>query len=119
MEEGLVTLVDQVAGSVDVPVAVKMSPYWSALSNLATRLERTGAAGLVLFNRFYQPDIDIETREVVPRLVLSSASSGRSPAWTPDTSSWVRGVVTSALTCSSRQADRQPDPTCRAHRIAR
>lgn len=86
MEEGLVTLVDQVAGSVDVPVAVKMSPYWSALSNLAARLERAGAAGLVLFNRFYQ--LDIETREVVPRLVLSSASSGRSPAWTPDTSSW-------------------------------
>ena len=72
VEEDLVTLVSQVAESVDIPVAVKMSPYWSALSNLAARLDRAGAAGLVLFNRFYQPDIDIDTREVVPHLVLSS-----------------------------------------------
>jgi dihydroorotate dehydrogenase (fumarate) len=83
VEEDLVGLVSQVTESVDIPVAVKMSPYWSALSNLAARLERAGASGLVLFNRFYQPDIDIETRDVVPHLVLSAPHEQLLPVrWT-------------------------------------
>ena len=72
VEDDLVELVATIADTVGVPLAVKLSPYWSALGNLARRLDDAGAAGLVLFNRFYQPDIDIETREVVPHLVLSS-----------------------------------------------
>jgi dihydroorotate dehydrogenase (fumarate) len=58
--------------AVRIPLAVKLSPFYSSLSNLARRLEKAGANGLVLFNRFYQPDIDIEELEVVPKLYLSS-----------------------------------------------
>jgi len=65
--------------SVSVPVAVKLSPYFSSTANMAKRLVEEGANGLVLFNRFYQPDIDLETLEVVPRLVLSNSSELRLP----------------------------------------
>ena len=57
--------------SVDIPIAVKLSPFFSALPEFASRLVDTGANGLVLFNRFYQPDIDIKTRQMLPRLTLS------------------------------------------------
>ena len=57
--------------SVEIPIAVKLSPYFSALPEFASRLVDTGADGLVLFNRFYQPDIDVESRQLVPRLSLS------------------------------------------------
>ena len=59
---------------VSIPVAVKLGPFFSALPYMAQRLVEAGAKGLVLFNRFYQPDIDIETREVVPRLTLSDSN---------------------------------------------
>lgn len=72
IEDDLVELVEEVALAVQVPVAVKLSPAWTALGNLADRLVGAGAEGLVLFNRFYQPDIDVETREVRPRLQLSA-----------------------------------------------
>jgi dihydroorotate dehydrogenase (fumarate) len=65
--------------SVSVPVAIKLSPYFSSTANMAKRLVEEGANGLVLFNRFYQPDIDLETLEVVPRLVLSNSSELRLP----------------------------------------
>jgi len=58
-------------------VAVKLSPYFTSLPNLAARLEKAGAAGLVLFNRFYQPDFDIYSREVIPTLELSSSQELR------------------------------------------
>jgi dihydroorotate dehydrogenase (fumarate) len=61
-----------VKASVSIPVAMKLSPYFSALANMAARLAEAGADGLVLFNRFYQPDLDLDTRSVVPNLVLSS-----------------------------------------------
>jgi dihydroorotate dehydrogenase (fumarate) len=54
-----------------VPVAVKLSPFFSAPANIAMRLDDAGADGLVLFNRFCQPDFDVESLEVVPRLTLS------------------------------------------------
>ena len=57
--------------SVDIPIAVKLSPFFSALPEFASRLVDTGADALVLFNRFYQPDIDIKTRQLMPRLSLS------------------------------------------------
>ena len=58
---------------VSIPVAMKLSPYFSATANMAHRLAEGGADALVLFNRFYQPDFDLQNLEVVPRIVLSSA----------------------------------------------
>jgi dihydroorotate dehydrogenase (fumarate) len=71
VEKGYVDLVRQIKRSVRVPLAVKLSPFFSAPANMAMRLDDAGANGLVLFNRFYQPDFDIESLEVVPRLTLS------------------------------------------------
>lgn len=70
-ENALVRMVEEVIDAVDVPVAVKLGPYYSALPNLATRLVDAGAAGLVLFNRLFAPDLDLETLAVVPTLALS------------------------------------------------
>jgi dihydroorotate dehydrogenase (fumarate) len=71
IEERAVEVVRMVAQSVSIPVAVKLSPYYSALAHFATRLEAAGARGLVLFNRFYQADIEPEALAVVPSLRLS------------------------------------------------
>jgi dihydroorotate dehydrogenase (fumarate) len=71
VEKGYVDLVRQIKRTVRVPVAVKLSPFFSAPANIAMRLDDVGANGLVLFNRFYQPDFDIESLEVVPCLTLS------------------------------------------------
>ena len=72
VEERVVEIVRAVAGAVSIPVAVKLSPFFSSLPHLARRLVEAGARGLVLFNRFYQPDIDVEELEVVPNLRLST-----------------------------------------------
>jgi dihydroorotate dehydrogenase (fumarate) len=69
----------EVKRSVSLPVAIKLSPYFSSIANMAKCLVEEGANGLVLFNRFYQPDLDLETLEVVPRLVLSNSSELRLP----------------------------------------
>ena len=74
IEERTVELVKQVTGSVSIPVAVKLSPFFTSLSHVAAQLDDAGARGLVLFNRFYQPDIEIETLEVKPTLRLSDSS---------------------------------------------
>jgi dihydroorotate dehydrogenase (fumarate) len=71
VEKGYLELVTRIKQSVRVPVAVKLSPFFSAPANFGKRLCEAGADGLVLFNRFYQPDFDIEDREIVPSLVLS------------------------------------------------
>lgn len=71
VERGYCELVLAIKKSVAIPVAVKLSHFFSALANIATRLDASGANSLVLFNRFYQPDLDIETLEVVPNLTLS------------------------------------------------
>ena len=73
VEGRVVTIAAQVKQAVSIPVAVKLSPYFSALGSLVRRLEATHIDGLVLFNRFYQPDIDIDILEAVPRLELSSS----------------------------------------------
>jgi len=65
-------LVREVRAAVHIPVAVKLGPYFSSLAHMAKRLEACGADGLVLFNRFYQPDFDLEALEVVPNLILSN-----------------------------------------------
>jgi dihydroorotate dehydrogenase (fumarate) len=79
LEDSYVTLVGDVCKSIKIPVAVKLSPFLSAIPNVAMRLAKAGAKGLVLFNRFYQPDIDLETLEVVPNLVLSNSNDMRLP----------------------------------------
>jgi dihydroorotate dehydrogenase (fumarate) len=77
VETDYVRLVEAVRASIDVPLAVKISPYFSAMANMARRLGDAGADGLVLFNRFYQPDIDLDTLSVVPNLILSTSDELR------------------------------------------
>jgi dihydroorotate dehydrogenase (fumarate) len=72
VEEGYIDLVRSVKAAVGIPVAVKIGPYFSALPNLARRLQQAGAGALVLFNRFYQADFDLEALEVKPSLALST-----------------------------------------------
>jgi len=69
----------QVKSAVTIPVAMKLSPYFSSVSNMAKRMVSEGARGLVFFNRFYQPDFDLENLEVAPRLVLSNSNELRLP----------------------------------------
>lgn len=66
-----------VRGAIKIPVAVKLSPFYSSLAHFATQLDALGANGLVLFNRFYQPDIDPDNLETVPKLELSNSSELR------------------------------------------
>jgi dihydroorotate dehydrogenase (fumarate) len=79
VEERYLELVRKVSGAVSIPVAVKVGPFFSSPANMARRLVEAGANGLVLFNRFLQPDIDLETLEVVPNLVLSTSNDLRLP----------------------------------------
>ena len=73
VEQRYLDVLEAVRGIVSIPIAMKLSPQFSSLVNFATRLENAGANALVLFNRFYQPDIDLETLEVTPQLELSSS----------------------------------------------
>ena len=77
VEQRYIDLVASIRGMVSIPVAVKVSPYFSAMVNMATRLAAAGASGLVLFNRFLQPDILLEELEVTPHLVLSTSDELR------------------------------------------
>ena len=70
---------EAVKETVDIPISVKVGPYFSSFGNMAARFEKAGAEGLVLFNRFYQPDIDLEDLEVKPSLELSSSFEKRLP----------------------------------------
>ena len=79
VENGYVEIVKAVKSQVKIPVAVKLSPFFSSLPHFARRLDEAGVDGLVLFNRFYQPDIDLDSLEIVPDLALSSAHEMRLP----------------------------------------
>jgi dihydroorotate dehydrogenase (fumarate) len=79
VEQIYVDVLRDVKNAVDIPVAMKLSPYFSALANVSGRLVEAGADALVLFNRFYQPDLDLENLEVVPHLVLSESYEMRLP----------------------------------------
>ncbi|MCS6772853.1 MAG: dihydroorotate dehydrogenase-like protein [Thermoflexales bacterium] len=79
VEQRYLDVLTQVKHNVHIPVAVKIGPFFSAMSNMARRLCDAGANALVLFNRFYQPDLDIEALEVVPHLVLSNSDELRLP----------------------------------------
>jgi dihydroorotate dehydrogenase (fumarate) len=74
VEARILEILRAVKRRVTIPVAVKLSPFFSSFAHFARELTRAGADGLVLFNRFYQPDIDEESLEVVPRLELSTSS---------------------------------------------
>ncbi len=77
VEQRAIDIVSAIKSEVSIPVAVKLSTFFSSIPNLARKLEHAGADGLVIFNRFYQPDIDIEELDVVPNLRLSTADELR------------------------------------------
>jgi dihydroorotate dehydrogenase (fumarate) len=79
LEARYLELVAAVRDAVSIALAVKIGPFFSSLPNMASRLVQAGANGLVLFNRFLQPDIDLETLQVVPKLVLSTSDELRLP----------------------------------------
>jgi dihydroorotate dehydrogenase (fumarate) len=79
IETNHLTIVASVKAQVKIPVAVKLSPFFTNLAHFARRLDQQGADGLVLFNRFYQPDIDLDTRTVSPTIVLSTPLEARLP----------------------------------------
>lgn len=72
VENNYLDLIQNVCMAVEIPVGVKLSPFFTSIPNFASQAAGAGAKGLVLFNRFYQPDIDLEELEVVPSLKLSS-----------------------------------------------
>jgi len=83
IENLCVELLRDVRAAVDIPVAVKLLPFYTSLAHLAARLCAAGARGLVLFNRFYQPDVDLDRLEMTPHLMLSSSEDLRLPLrWT-------------------------------------
>jgi dihydroorotate dehydrogenase (fumarate) len=79
VEQMYLEVVGEVSRSLRIPVAVKVGPYFSNFANMAAKLVQAGAKGLVLFNRFYQPDFDLDNLEVTPNLVLSRPEELRLP----------------------------------------
>ena len=79
VEKTYVDILRAVKSAVSIPVAVKLSPFFSNLTNIAHRLDEAGADALVLFNRFYQPDIDLEELEIRPNVLLSTPQALRLP----------------------------------------
>ena len=93
VERRYLDLVARVRSSVSIPLAVKIGPFFSSVANFARRLQEAGADGLVLFNRFMQPDIHLETLEVDPTLHLSTSEELRLPL------RWI-GILRSRVSCS-------------------
>jgi len=79
IETETIEILKAVKKEVMIPVAVKLSPFFSNMANMAKKLSEAGADGLVLFNRFYQPDVDLESLEVYPHVLLSTAAEMRLP----------------------------------------
>src|SRR6185436_9094058 len=79
VEQEYVAIVRLVKSAVTIPVAVKVSPFFTNFANMAKRLSDAGADGLVLFNRFYQPDIDLESMAVTPNILFSTPMAMRLP----------------------------------------
>jgi dihydroorotate dehydrogenase (fumarate) len=79
IEKGYIDTVRTVRSATKIPLAVKVSPYFSNFANMAASFDALGADALVLFNRFYQPDIDLKKMEVVPNLTLSTPTDMRLP----------------------------------------
>jgi dihydroorotate dehydrogenase (fumarate) len=79
VEQNYIDILKIVKSEVSIPVSMKLSPYFSNTANMAKQLAEAGADGLVLFNRFYQPDIDLETLDVHPNIILSNPQAMRLP----------------------------------------
>ncbi len=79
IEDKYIEILEEVHQNVNIPVSVKLAPFFSSTAEIAHRLDMGGAEGLVLFNRFYQPDIDLEKLEVVPNVLLSTPMDMRLP----------------------------------------
>jgi len=79
IEQTYVDIVWAVKSAISIPVAIKISPFFTNVANVAKRLDDAGADGLVLFNRFYQPDIDLEELEIRPNVLLSTPQALRLP----------------------------------------
>ena len=98
IESNYLELVSEVKSQIKIPLAVKIGPYFSSLANFAKKLSLAGADGLVLFNRFMQPDINLETMQIDPRIDLSHSSEMRLPL------RWVailRGQIEASLAATS------------------
>ena len=98
VEQRYLDLVAAVRAVVSVPLAVKLGPWYTSLPHFAAELEAAGVDGLVLFNRFYQPDIDLDTLRITPRLELSTSADARLPLH------WIgilRGVVGCSIAATS------------------
>jgi dihydroorotate dehydrogenase (fumarate) len=79
IEQSYIDILTAVKHTISIPVAIKLSPYFSNLANMARKLDNAGADALVLFNRFYQPDINLDTLEVEPHVLLSTPQALRLP----------------------------------------
>jgi dihydroorotate dehydrogenase (fumarate) len=79
VEKGYVETVKAVRSAVKIPVAAKLTPFFSSMANMAKRFDEAGAGALVLFNRFYQPDINLEELEIQPNVLLSTPQAMRLP----------------------------------------
>lgn len=93
IEQTYLDILKAVKSEITIPVAVKLSPFFTNFANMAKRLDEAGANGLVLFNRFYQPDIELESLEVVPNILLSTPMAMRLPL------RWV-AILYDKLSCS-------------------
>jgi dihydroorotate dehydrogenase (fumarate) len=93
VEKRYLELVEEVRAEVKVPLAVKLGPWFTSLGHFALALQEVGVDGLVLFNRLYQPDIDLDTLDVTPRLQLSTSAESRLPLH------WI-GILRGFLSCS-------------------
>ncbi len=93
VEQRYVELVEAVRAEVEIPLAIKLGPWFSSLGHFALALQSAGADGLVLFNRLYQPDIDLDTLEVKPHLQLSTSAEARLPLH------WI-GILSGLVKCS-------------------
>jgi dihydroorotate dehydrogenase (fumarate) len=94
IEKTYIDIVRAVKLSVHIPVAVKLSPFFTNVAHMAKHLDLAGADGLVLFNRFYQPDIDLETLEVHPNVLLSTPQALRLPlTWIGILYGWVKASL--------------------------
>ena len=79
LEDTYIRFISKVRSKIEIPLAVKIGPYFTGMGNICKRMVEAGADGLVLFNRFYQPDYDLEQLEVVPHLTLSTSEELRMP----------------------------------------
>jgi dihydroorotate dehydrogenase (fumarate) len=79
VEQTYLDILKAVKNEIKIPVAVKLSPFFTNFANMAARLDEAGANGMVLFNRFYQPDVDLESLEIKPNILLSTPMAMRVP----------------------------------------